>query len=132
MRNANDLITVVGRDGVISYQSPSIARILGYPVGDASDFINAGNPIAAIIDVVIAIERATLSADVPPLLMRYTWFHVGFSLVCIIWSIARLRTISGYQQATVERRPRAGPKRARFRSQSGRNSLAECATVARP
>jgi diguanylate cyclase (GGDEF)-like protein/PAS domain S-box-containing protein len=30
VRHANDLITVVGRDGVITYQSPSIERLLGY------------------------------------------------------------------------------------------------------
>jgi diguanylate cyclase (GGDEF)-like protein/PAS domain S-box-containing protein len=30
VRHASDLITVIGRDGVITYQSPSIERLLGY------------------------------------------------------------------------------------------------------
>lgn len=62
--------------------------------GDISDFLNAGNPIAAIADVGRAIDRATLATDLPDILARYTWFHGLLSLVCITWSIARLRTIA--------------------------------------
>jgi diguanylate cyclase (GGDEF)-like protein/PAS domain S-box-containing protein len=34
VRHASDLITVIGRDGVITYQSPSIERLLGYDPDD--------------------------------------------------------------------------------------------------
>ena len=34
VRNASDLITVVDRDGIVVYQSPSIERILGYHADD--------------------------------------------------------------------------------------------------
>ena len=30
VRHASDMITVIGLDGTISYQSPSIERLLGY------------------------------------------------------------------------------------------------------
>src|SRR5262249_57086472 len=44
VRHASDLITVVGADGVISYQSPSIERILGYTVADV-----VGQPFASLL-----------------------------------------------------------------------------------
>jgi diguanylate cyclase (GGDEF)-like protein/PAS domain S-box-containing protein len=44
VRNASDLITVVDTDGAIVYQSPSIARILGYAADDVS-----GKPFAALL-----------------------------------------------------------------------------------
>jgi diguanylate cyclase (GGDEF)-like protein/PAS domain S-box-containing protein len=36
VQNASDLITVVDRDGIVSYQSPSIERILGFTAADVT------------------------------------------------------------------------------------------------
>jgi PAS domain S-box-containing protein len=36
VRHASDLITVIGPDGTITYQSPSIERLLGYDPDDMS------------------------------------------------------------------------------------------------
>jgi ABC-type transport system involved in multi-copper enzyme maturation permease subunit len=61
---------------------------------DVSRVINAGNPIAAIVDVRTAMNRATLNADVPGILLRYTLFYTVVPLLCIGWSIYRLRSVA--------------------------------------
>ncbi len=61
---------------------------------EASDFINVGNPIAVIGEVAMAIDRATLAADLPGLLTNYAIFHLTLSAICVGWSIARLRSIA--------------------------------------
>ncbi len=62
--------------------------------GEVSEVLNAGNPIAAIVQIEKAIERATLAADLPVVLRDYALFHGIVSLVCIGWSIARVRAIA--------------------------------------
>lgn len=62
--------------------------------GDFSDFINAGNPIAAIIEIVEAVASATLNTALPALLTRFAIFYGVLSAICIVWSIARLRAIA--------------------------------------
>jgi diguanylate cyclase (GGDEF)-like protein/PAS domain S-box-containing protein len=44
VRHASDLITVIGLDGAISYQSPSIERLLGYAPKDVT-----GRPFAELV-----------------------------------------------------------------------------------
>ena len=44
VRHASDLITVIGLDGTISYQSPSIERLLGYAPKDVT-----GRPFAELV-----------------------------------------------------------------------------------
>jgi diguanylate cyclase (GGDEF)-like protein/PAS domain S-box-containing protein len=44
VRHASDLITVIGPDGTISYQSPSIERLLGYAPSDVT-----GRPFAQLV-----------------------------------------------------------------------------------
>ncbi len=44
VRHASDLITVIGLDGAISYQSPSIERLLGYAPEDVT-----GRPFAELV-----------------------------------------------------------------------------------
>jgi ABC-type transport system involved in multi-copper enzyme maturation permease subunit len=61
---------------------------------DASKALNAGNPIAALVGVGHAMERASLGADLPGIVRGYAWFHGVLSLVCVGWSIYRLRTIA--------------------------------------
>jgi ABC-type transport system involved in multi-copper enzyme maturation permease subunit len=67
---------------------------------DAIQVLNAGNPIAAIRDVIVAIEggnrgaRTNLAAELPGILTRYTWFHLALSAFCIAWSILRVRAIA--------------------------------------
>jgi ABC-type transport system involved in multi-copper enzyme maturation permease subunit len=66
----------------------------GPSLADVSDWINTGNPIAALVDIKKAIAGASLAADLPVLLTNYAYFHGILSLVCIIWSILRLRSIA--------------------------------------
>lgn len=66
----------------------------GPTYGDISYVLNAGNPISAIIDVMRAIDRASLNTDLPPLVRDYTAFHVSLALVCVLWSIFRLRSVA--------------------------------------
>lgn len=63
-------------------------------LSDVSRVLNAGNPIAAIIDISFAIQRASLMTDLPAILADFAWFHGILSVVCIVWSIARLRAIA--------------------------------------
>jgi ABC-type transport system involved in multi-copper enzyme maturation permease subunit len=57
-------------------------------------FVNLGNPIAAVIDISLAMRSATLLTTLPGLLTGYAWFHGILSAVCIVWSIARVRAIA--------------------------------------
>jgi ABC-type transport system involved in multi-copper enzyme maturation permease subunit len=73
---------------------------------DAVLVLNAGNPITAVADVVMAINgvnragaRTNLAAELPGILTRYAWFHLALSVVCIGWSVARVRAI-GLKQTT--------------------------------
>jgi ABC-type transport system involved in multi-copper enzyme maturation permease subunit len=68
---------------------------------DISNWLNAGNPISATIDVSMAIggrsrtgAATTLAAELPTLLSRYAWFHLTLTAICLTWSILRLRAIS--------------------------------------
>jgi ABC-type transport system involved in multi-copper enzyme maturation permease subunit len=60
-------------------------------LGDAVDVFNAGNIIAALIKVAEAGFRGTLSTVIPDVLWKYTLFHGTVSLVCLTWSVVRLR-----------------------------------------
>ena len=66
----------------------------GPSLADVSNVLNSGNPIAAVIEVVNAINSATLGRDLPDILTRYAWFHGILAAVCIVWSIVRLRAIA--------------------------------------
>ena len=59
-----------------------------------SDVVNAGNPLTAVIDLVVAMERGTLVTTVPEVLTHFVWFHVVLTLTCIVWSITRLRAVA--------------------------------------
>ncbi len=59
-----------------------------------AEVINLGNPLVALIEIAKAIDRATLATTVPDLLTGFVWFHSLLSLVCITWSIVRLRAIA--------------------------------------
>jgi ABC-type transport system involved in multi-copper enzyme maturation permease subunit len=68
---------------------------------DAILVLDAGNPISAVTDVVRAIggrtrfgARTNLATELPGILTRYAWFHLVLSLICIGWSIARVRAIA--------------------------------------
>ena len=70
---------------------------------DAIEAINAGNPVSAIIDLIAAINGmsrvmrgtpTTLAAELPGIVYRYAIFHGGLALICVVWSILRLRAIA--------------------------------------
>jgi ABC-type transport system involved in multi-copper enzyme maturation permease subunit len=72
-------------------------------LGDVAEVANAGNPLMAIIDIGMAIDGrnrlargapTSLAAELPGILERYAFFHVGLAILCIGWSIVRLRTIA--------------------------------------
>lgn len=80
--------------GVAFMQAPLLYEDSGWTLADLSNIVGTGNPIGALIDVAIAIDRAQLGTVLGPLLARYAIFHGILSLICIVWSIARLRTIA--------------------------------------
>jgi ABC-type transport system involved in multi-copper enzyme maturation permease subunit len=72
-------------------------------LADMAEVANAGNPLMAIIDIIMAIEGrsrvapgtpTSLVAALPGILERYAIFHVGLAVLCVTWSIIRLRTIA--------------------------------------
>jgi ABC-type Na+ efflux pump permease subunit len=65
--------------------------------GDCVRVVNAGNPLAAIVQLSMAIGgrgRGNLSTVLPGLLANYAWFHLSVTTIAISWSILRLRAIS--------------------------------------
>ena len=82
--------------GIPLWHSPAAPTL-----ADVSQVLNAGNPIAAGIDITMAINqvnramgRTTLAAELPSIVQRFAWFHLPLSLICIIWSIVRIRAIA--------------------------------------
>ncbi|HZZ81204.1 MAG TPA: ABC transporter permease subunit [Gemmataceae bacterium] len=66
---------------------------------DVSGVLNMGNPIAAVVEIKIAMDRATLNAVVPEVLSRYAAFYAVMPTICVVWSIWRLRAIALEQAA---------------------------------
>ncbi len=68
-----------------------------WTVGDAVRWFNAGNPLGAIFEISSAIGGrggASLATQLPAILERYAWFHVTLAVICVCWSIARVRAIA--------------------------------------
>lgn len=66
-------------------------------LSSAAYVFNAGNPIAAIWDLSNAIGGrvgGNLAGALPGILERYAWFHGTLAVVCVTWSILRLRSIA--------------------------------------
>lgn len=88
-------------DGSLAMRNESLwYGVTSLTYGDVESVVNAGNPIAAMIHIAIAMERATLAVDLPVLLRNYACFHGVVSLVCIVWSIVRVRAIALKQTAS--------------------------------
>jgi ABC-type transport system involved in multi-copper enzyme maturation permease subunit len=95
------IITYVALGALVkAMASPPLGseRIWGLPHSPTweglSDFVNAGNPLAAVVDIVVAMDRATLATKVPEVLTNYAWFHVALTVIAVTWSIVRLRAIA--------------------------------------
>ena len=65
VRHASDLITVIGPDGTISYQSPSVERLLGF---DADGMV--GRRFDELLDPPTATASGSCSPTRPPSLAR--------------------------------------------------------------
>lgn len=62
-------------------------------IGVVTDVINAGSPIALIVEVGLAGPKGTLATTLPGLLRNYAAFHVVVAALCLGWSMARLRVV---------------------------------------
>ena len=70
-------------------------------LADVGHVLNSGNPLVAILSVSEAIMGrgprggvTSLSAELPEILARYTWFQVPLAVVCVTWAILRLRSVA--------------------------------------
>ncbi len=64
---------------------------------DAVRWLNAGNPLMVVVEVIQAISGMggrRLAAELPSILSRYAWAHLSMSAVCIVWSVVRVRAIA--------------------------------------
>jgi ABC-type transport system involved in multi-copper enzyme maturation permease subunit len=88
-------------------------------VEDAVRGISIGNPLVQVGQVIYALERGKRVADIlPPMLANYALFHGVAALLCVGWSILRLRALALQQsygkqqklsaQARFWGRPRVG------------------------
>lgn len=67
-----------------------------YPltIGDIIDFLGRGNVFVLMGLVGQSAMRGGLARDLPSFLYDYSLFHVGLTLVCLTYSIVRLRSIA--------------------------------------
>ena len=89
---------------LFSYHPPAVFGFLfgprapapPVPTGEAQFFeiLYIGNIIVVLMKVLRSGVAGTLSADLPGLLAEYALFYGSLALVCITWSIARLRRIA--------------------------------------
>jgi ABC-type transport system involved in multi-copper enzyme maturation permease subunit len=78
-------------------------------VRDAVSWINAGNVFAAVVQLWLGVDSGgNLNTLVPPLLRQYAWFHGVLALVCVGWSVLRLRVCEREQASRPE--AEAGPR----------------------
>lgn len=82
------------RGGRRTWMDEPVFHEIGPSWRDVSQTINSGNPIAAITDVIIAMNGAKLAAELPGIATRYAIFHCSLAAVCIGWSIYRLRSVA--------------------------------------
>jgi len=69
-------------------------------VVDAVHAFNVGNPVAALIRLAIDLNKGIpLDALVWDALIPYAWFHGILALVCVLWSIRRVRVLALQQFA---------------------------------
>jgi ABC-type transport system involved in multi-copper enzyme maturation permease subunit len=81
--------------GYAIFAEPLVWFVEGSPtVGDVVNLFNSGNIIAVLGQVAEAGDRGTLATVIPDVLKAYTWFHGLVALVCIVWSILRLRRLA--------------------------------------
>ena len=69
---------------------------------DATRWLNAGNPVLLIFEIMSAISGIggrRLAAELPGILTRYAWAHLSISVICVVWSILRVRAIALKQSA---------------------------------
>lgn len=86
---------------LFQYQPPAVFRFGPGPAappatGEEAFFevLYTGNIIVVLAKVFRSGIAGTLSADLPGLLGEYTLFYGGLAVVCILWSIVRLRRIA--------------------------------------
>ena len=78
IENATDLVTVLGRDGTIMYESPSVERILGWPPGalggqNVLDWIHPSDRAATV--AALDVLRAGGEASVILRFRQPVWAH---------------------------------------------------------
>jgi ABC-type transport system involved in multi-copper enzyme maturation permease subunit len=64
-------------------------------LGEVVRAANAGNLLSIYIDITMTLERGgRVSAVVPGLLGNFALFHSVLALICVVWSIVRLRPVA--------------------------------------
>jgi ABC-type transport system involved in multi-copper enzyme maturation permease subunit len=63
-------------------------------IGDAVEVLNAGNAFVALGKVAEAGRIGTLATVIPTLLWHYFLFHAALAVVCLTWSVVRLRALA--------------------------------------
>lgn len=73
---------------------------------DVVDVLNAGNLGTAGYQLLPALQGGARLADaLPPILLRFVWFHGTVIAVCIGWSVLRLRAVALKQAAVSAAQP---------------------------
>jgi ABC-type Na+ efflux pump permease subunit len=73
---------------------------------DVVDVLNAGNLGTAGYQLLRALQGGTRLADaLPPILLGFAWFHGTVIVVCIGWSVLRLRAVALKQAAVSAAQP---------------------------
>jgi ABC-type transport system involved in multi-copper enzyme maturation permease subunit len=61
-------------------------------VRDMVEWVNAGNPVAMAAQLFDGVQRGLILDNLlPAALARYAVFHIGFTVLLIVWAILRLR-----------------------------------------
>ncbi|MBL8794522.1 MAG: ABC transporter permease subunit [Planctomycetia bacterium] len=78
---------------------------------DMVDLANTGNLGTAAYQLLQALQGGTRLADaLPPILVRFAWFHGTVIVVCVGWSVLRLRGVALHQAAAPALIPEAAQR----------------------
>ncbi len=78
----------------------------GPNLADAITFLNSGNPLVSAFRIYAAYELDRLQTELDGILRQYTTFHEVFALLCLAWSVWRLRVIALKQAQATAGKPR--------------------------
>ncbi len=85
---------------------PLLGGMTGPSLSDAIDLLNTGHVWVSCFHIGMAFDQGRLQAELEQIVLGYTTFHEAVALLCIGWSVWRVRAIALKQAQETAGKPR--------------------------